>query len=123
MTNRLVSKDAVFLKSFGLLALGLSLVWSAQAAERSPEELFRAPVVYRVPGMDAIRVHHDLVYQNVEGVSLKADVYLPRKGNRFPVVIFVHGGFPEGLEISGKESGQFKSWGRLVAASGMAAVV
>jgi acetyl esterase/lipase len=102
--------------------MGFALANAASAAELTPEQLFRAPVVYKLPGMDAVRVRQDLVYQKADGVELRADVYSPSSPGTFPVVVFVHGGFPEGLEISPKSSGQYMSWGRLVAASGMAAV-
>jgi acetyl esterase/lipase len=95
---------------------------TASAAELTPEQLFRAPVVYRLSGMDAVRVRQDLIYEKADGVELRADVYLPASSGTFPVVVFLHGGFPEGLDISPKSSGQYTSWGRLVAASGMAGV-
>jgi len=110
------------LRPFAFFGIGIGLASCAWSAQRTPEELFRAPVVYQLPGMDSVRVTRDLVYQKVDGVDSKADLYLPGEGARFPVVVFVHGGFPEGIDISGKDSGQYKSWGRLVAASGMAAV-
>jgi acetyl esterase/lipase len=94
-------------------------------APLTPEQLFRAPVVFTVPGMESVHVASDRVYREAarEGdESLRADVYTPASGGPFPVVVFVHGGFPDGLDISPKSAGQYSSWGRLVAASGMAAV-
>lgn len=111
-----------FRRSIAVACALLALTALGQAAELKPEELFRAPVVYKAPGMDAVRVRRDLVYEKADGVELPADVYLPSGDGPFPVVLFVHGGFPEGLDISPKSSGQYTSWGRLVAASGMAAV-
>src|SRR5262249_22303684 len=105
-----------------LVSIGIGLSKGVCAAELTPEQLFRAPVVYKLPEMAAVRVRQDLVYEKADGVELTADVYSPSSPGTFPVVVFVHGGFPEGLDISPKSSGQYTSWGRLVAASGMAAV-
>jgi acetyl esterase/lipase len=74
------------------------------------------PVVYELPGMDQVRVHHSLVYKTVEGVALHADVYAPPAGERepgrlLPAVVFV-----------GRKEAMYTSWGKLVAASGMASV-
>ena len=87
----------------------------------SPEELFRASVVYELPGMSSVRVLRNRVYRHVDGRDLLADVYLSSQ-TPSPVVVFVHGGFPDNLDISPKDSGQYTSWGRLVASSGMTAV-
>ena len=113
-----------FAFSRAALALGLALGGGRLAAGSplSPEDLFRAPVVYTVPGMDAVHVLADQTYRSDGDARLAADVYTPASGGPFPVVVFVHGGFPEGLDISPKSAGQYTSWGRLVAASGMAAV-
>jgi acetyl esterase/lipase len=108
--------------SVALLSSGSSRAPAARAAELSPEALFRAPVVYTAPGMDSVRVRRDLPYESVDGKRLTADVYTPSTGGSFPVVVFVHGGFPEDLPVSPKSAGQYTSWGRLVAASGLAAV-
>jgi acetyl esterase/lipase len=108
-----------------LAALLAALAAAGPAAPLTPEQLFRAPVVFTVPGMESVRVASDRVYREAarEGEeSLRADVYTPASGGPFPVVVFVHGGFPDGLDISPKSAGQYTSWGRLVAASGMAAV-
>lgn len=34
----------------------------------------------------------NLVYKTVDGIELKADVYLPRKGKNHPAVLLIHGG-------------------------------
>lgn len=81
------------------------------------------PVVYRVPGMDQVIVKSDLKYTNVNDPNLLMDVYIPpglAKGERRPAVVFIHGG--AGAFLKPKDWGVYKSWGRLVAASGMIAV-
>lgn len=109
------------------------------------------PVVYRVPGMDQVTVKSDLKYTAVDNPYLLMDVYTPpdlakgkrplakgdksmakgergvakgekrmAKGERLPAVLFIHGG--AGAETRPKDWGIYKSWGRLVAASGMVGV-
>lgn len=94
-----------------------------QARERSMSEIVNMPVVYRVPGMAKVIVKSDLKYTTANDPNLLMDVYLPpglRKGERRPAVVFIHGG--AGAQFKPKDWGIYKSWGRLVAASGMIAV-
>ncbi|HUS13479.1 MAG TPA: hypothetical protein VM536_00485, partial [Chloroflexia bacterium] len=81
-------------------------------------------VVYTVPGMDAARVHADLVYKIVDEDPLAMDVYTPGAGSDgpWPAVILVHGDGPPVMLQGAKDWGQYQSWGRIVAASGLAAV-
>ena len=71
--------------------------------------------VLKLPGMESVDVRKDVVYQG----ERKFDLYRPRNaGGSLPLVVFLNGvGWP-GL----KEWGQYTSWPRLVAASGMAAI-
>jgi dipeptidyl aminopeptidase/acylaminoacyl peptidase len=78
------------------------------------------PVVYRLPGMETVRVVRDLKYSDVDNPHLLMDVYLPGESSgsgRHPVVFLIHGGAAP--EYRAKDWGVFQSWGRLVAASGM----
>lgn len=96
---------------------------SAPPKERSMREIVNMPVVYRVPGMDQVKVKSDLKYTEVNNPYLLMDVYTPphlAKGKRLPAVLFIHGG--AGAETRPKDWGVYKSWGRLVAASGMVGV-
>jgi acetyl esterase/lipase len=86
--------------------------------------MFKMRIVYSVPGMEAVKVHRDLVYWTAGQTELKMDVYCPagmREGSRAPVVMLVHGG-PIGMPRSAKDMGVFVSYGELVAASGLVAV-
>jgi acetyl esterase/lipase len=86
-------------------------------------EIVSMPVVYRVPGMDSVRVKSDLKYAGVNNPQLLLDVYVPpglTKDARLPAVLFIHGSVPPGSPA--KNMGVFTSWGRLVAASGMVGV-
>ncbi len=79
-----------------------------------------ATVVMKVPGMDRVRVLRDVVYEKVGDLELAADVYLPPedgKSGRPPAVVLVAGGAE-----NTKAWGIYTSLGRLLAASGLAAV-
>jgi acetyl esterase/lipase len=100
-------------------------------AQLTPADLARMRVVFRVPGMDRVRVRRDLVYREVEGARMTLDVYLPPReepadgpaGALPPVVLLIHGGpVPPEAHAKVKGMGVFVSYGEMLAASGMAAV-
>ena len=96
---------------------------AVQNRRRDMRELVMMPVVYRVQGMDKIKVKSDLKYTGVNNPHLLMDVYTSlelAKGERRPAVLFIHGG--AGAESTPKDWGIYTSWGRLVAASGMVGV-
>jgi len=91
--------------------------------QRSIREIVMMPVVYRVAGMDKVKVKSDLKYTDVNNPNLLMDVYsLPNlaKGEKRPAVIFIHGS--AGAEATPKNWGFYTSWGRLVGASGLIGV-
>jgi acetyl esterase/lipase len=95
----------------------------AQERRRSFREIVMMPVVYKVPGMDQVKVQKDLKYTNVDDPNLKMDVYIPpglASNARRPAVVFIHGG--AGAEYKPKDWGFYISWGKLIAASGMVGV-
>jgi acetyl esterase/lipase len=109
------------------LVLVLSSGRAAGQAKASNEmaERVNKPVVYQVEGMDRVRVRKDLVYKKDGAVELKMDISTPEKqtpGEPLPVVFFIHGGVPADIPVKPKDWGIYRSWGRLIAASGMAAV-
>jgi dienelactone hydrolase len=79
-------------------------------------------VVFELAGMDDVDVRTDLAYKTTGDNELLFDVYRPASGGRPPVVVFVHGDGPPEVLADAKEWGQYTSWGRLVAASGLAGV-
>ena len=96
---------------------------ATQTPRRSMREKVMMPVVYRVPGMDKVKVKSDLKYTNAPDPHLLMDVYIPpalAKDERRPTVLFIHGSVPAGSPA--KNMGIFTSWARLVAASGMVGV-
>jgi acetyl esterase/lipase len=98
-----------------------------QAAERERQfqEMISRGVVYRVKGMDKVELRNDVTYKRVENGRLLADIYLPRPRSReakVPAVVFIHGGVGGEVPVKPKDWGPYRSWGELVAASGLAAV-
>jgi acetyl esterase/lipase len=84
--------------------------------------LVHRPLVLKVTGTERVRVLPDLVYgHTAEGQQL-ADVYLSETPEPCPIAIFIHGGLPPGVP-GPKGWGFFDSWGRTIAASGLAGVV
>jgi acetyl esterase/lipase len=95
---------------------------SNQAVANSLAERVNPAVVYRLPGMEKVRVISNLQYSEVDNPHLRMDVYIPpelKPQERRPVVVLVHGG--AGPENKPKDWGIFQSWGRLLAAAGMVA--
>lgn len=86
-------------------------------------------VVSRISGMEAGTVIRDLEFPGADGAPAAMDAYLPPdagKSSRPPVVVIVAGfpdaGFQRMLGCRFKELGSTVSWGKLLAASGVAAV-
>jgi acetyl esterase/lipase len=95
-----------------------------QRPDRQPSDPTQRRVVYALPGMDRVEVRRGVTYRPVDGDSLKMDVYAPRglpAGARRPAVIFIHGG-PIAAGMQPQEWGAYRSYGELVAASGLIAV-
>jgi acetyl esterase/lipase len=115
-----------------LLFLFLAVVTSAVPASAQnnlpPEvrEMARKvmmPVVYKVPGMDRVKVVENLKYTKTDNPNVLMDVYLPpdlAKAEKRPAVIFIHGGAK--TEYTPKDWGVYTTWGRLIAASGFVGV-
>jgi acetyl esterase/lipase len=85
----------------------------------------KRPVVYRMPGQDAVIVKRDVPYRD----DLTIDLYYPPHSNaevRTPAVIFVTGypdpGFQKFFGCRQKEMASYISWSELAAASGLIAV-
>jgi len=94
-----------------------------QEQQRRFRELVMKPVVFKVAGMDRVKVISDLNYTGTDSQYRKMDVYAPpglAKGDHLPVVIFIHGGASE--QFTPKDWGIYTSWGRLIAASGLVGV-
>jgi hypothetical protein len=93
-------------------------------------EMTKKPVLYELPGMERVAVRRDVEYGAGDAGPLTLDVYAPPdvpSGERRPAVVFVLGYVDRGAEgmlgCKFKEMESFLSWARLVAASGMVAVL
>ena len=98
--------------------------------EMPPTELAKMTVVYSIPGVEAVTVQRDVPYRVTESVSLGFDVYYPpgvAAGDRRPAVLIVYGysdaGLPNVFGRTFKEMGSTVSWARLIAASGLVAIL
>jgi acetyl esterase/lipase len=91
-------------------------------SEDARAAIARKTIVLRVPAMDDVTVRRDLPYPGVEaGVTF--DLYLPAAAAQPPPLVLFVFGFPHPAFSAGlKLMGAYTSWGRLLAASGMAAV-
>jgi acetyl esterase/lipase len=95
----------------------------------NPNPITRQAVLYSVQGADAAQVQRDAAFPGADGEPLALDVYRPAESSvqsRLPVVVMVHGypdpAFEKMLGCRFKDMQSIVSWGRLIAASGLAAI-
>ena len=98
-------------------------------SSNGPNEVTRKTVRYHHPVAEAVTVQHDLEFPGADGRPLLMDLYLPERharGSLTGVAVMVHGYPDEGMaRILGcrfKDMAASASWGRLLAAEGIAAV-
>jgi acetyl esterase/lipase len=84
-----------------------------------------APVVLPPPDAVAVDVHAGIGYLQDGGRELLMDLYRPagRHDAAVPAVLLVHGEADPALLRGVRGWGQYRGWGRLLAAEGLAAVV
>lgn len=87
-----------------------------------PNDFRSKPIVLTIPGMDDAVVYRDLPFKEVDDVTLLADVYRPPSSATVPAVLCVSGDGPWEVLREIKEYAVYQSFGRLIAASGLAAV-
>ena len=97
--------------------------------DASLDHISKRVVVYRIPGMDGVKVRRDVEYRATDAGALTMDIYYPpdsASGARTPAVVVVAGYPDPGYELKVgckfKEMGSSISWAQLMAASGMAAI-
>lgn len=113
-----------FIAAVTSLVLMTALLPSTARAQHQQDPL-KIPAVYTLANMDKVEVQRDVTYKTVGGATLKMDVYYPqgiKSGDRVPAVIFVNGVGDQPGTPSLKDWGQYSSWGRLVAASGLVGI-
>jgi hypothetical protein len=93
------------------------------------DEISKRRVVYRIPGMDSVKVRRDAEYRATDAGVLTMDIYYPddsKSGARIPAVVVVAGfpdlGYEAKVGCKFKEMGSSISWGQLTAASGLVAI-
>ena len=107
-----------------ILAAAVAVIPSSVVAQepRSPHDVTTYPVVYRVPGMAEVMVRPDIAYAQGTSGPLHLDLYLPgAPAGASPVVVFANG-VGDGVLGKLKEWEIYRSWARLMAAHGVAAV-
>lgn len=82
----------------------------------------RKRVTYHMPGSDALPMPRGLVYRAASGTELLMDVYLPSASEAPPPVVVLPMAYPDPAARV-RAYGPSTSWARLLAASGMAAVI
>lgn len=96
--------------------------------ELSLTSLRERTVVLRPAAVDTVRPPRELIYHTTETESLTFDLYTPPTGHGpFPAVIIASGfpdpGYEKILGSKFKDMGWSRSWARLLALAGLAAVV
>lgn len=83
--------------------------------------LFEAEIHFAKP-QGSFVIERDLIYRDSSTYSYSFDLYYPQKEDAVPVVLLIHGEGPPEILRNAKDWGQYRSWGRLLASSGIAAV-
>jgi acetyl esterase/lipase len=89
-------------------------------------EIFEKRIVYQIPGMEKVEPHRGLSFGSAAQEGLGLDVYVPPglpAGSRVPGVLLIHGGPGRGLGKTPRSWGVFQSYGELIAASGLVALM
>ena len=108
-----------------VLCVGFVLSFSSALAQQANRDPRQQATVYRLPNMDQVTVQKDITFKTVGDLQLKLDVYYPaemKKDERLPVVVFIDGVGNRADRPRFKDWGQYRDWGKLVAASGLAAI-
>ncbi len=86
-------------------------------------------VAFELPGMDDVIVKKDIPYLNISDSTLKMDIYYPPNFDfqrKIPAIIIVYGYTNEAqIKLTGNQLRKWSwyiSWGKIIAASGMAAI-
>lgn len=116
----------LILSSFSLISCNHQVSQPGSNSNNPQEQV----VFYQVPGMENVIVQKDIPYVNFSDSTLNLDIYYPPNFNfkkKIPAVIFVYGYTEEAQRrLFGDQFRNwswFISWCKLIAASGMAAIV
>src|SRR5262245_53780058 len=123
---------AAFVVLSGVASSDVDLAQATASPQRAPHrmrpehDMRSYGVVESLPGMEKVRVVESVTYKTVDGVALQMDLTYPADappGSRArPAVVFVNGvgDWPDAQKL--RTWGQYRSWPRLVAASGLVGV-
>lgn len=123
MQRHLMQRTGILAKVLARMA-SCALVVCAMTPIALGQDPLTDKVVLELPSMEEVAIDPDLVYKEVDGQQLTFDLYRPkgaRAEDRFPLVFFVNGVGDRELPL--KHWGPYRSWAKLCAASGMAAVL
>src|SRR5215468_7721585 len=98
--------------------------------ETQRHETTKKKVICQLPGANDVTIRRDVEYRVTDAEALTMDIYHPAgsrtEEDRIPAVVFVNGypdpGAQKILGCKFKEMESYISWGRLTAASGLAAI-
>lgn len=123
------------MKSFKLVLVTFALVLlmpynfktvAQQNSQNKPKELV---VAFEQPGMDKVIVKKDIPYLKTLDSTLKMDIYYPPNfdfQSKIPAIIIVYGYTNKAqIKLTGNQLRKWSwyiSWGKIIAASGMAAI-
>ena len=113
-----------------LLTFGCTRQKQDTQPDTNAEENKEVSLVYKVPEMEDVIIKKDIEYLSEQENSLTVDMYYPpgfKFESNLPAVLVVFGFSNDSLiklfGIRGKEHSWYRSWGKLIAASGMAALI
>ncbi len=111
---------------FRAIAVIGALLFALLPTMSAAQDDLSKPVVYRLAGMESVRVQEGLVYKRADGVSLTMNVGSPAAATSSaaaPIIVFIHGG-PLGRTVGRPPTdwGVYRSYVRLAAAAGFVGV-
>ncbi len=121
-----MKKLAILISAMLIVPINIK-VSAQQSFQGKPKEVV---VAYEVAGMNDVIVKKDIPYLKSSDSALKMDVYYPPMfdfNSKIPAIVFVFGYTNEGQLKTAKHQlrtwSPYTSWCRIVAATGMAAIV
>lgn len=123
-------RNTFFVICIALSSIGFIKQKQDMETNTNAEEDAELSIVYKVPGMENVIIKRDIEYFAEQGTSLTVDMYYPpgfKFESNLPAVVDVFGYSNEAaIKLGGgrlKDWSWPQSWGKLIAASGMAALL
>ena len=119
-----------FVSCILFLTIGLTMPKQDTKTKPDAEENKKPTVVYKVPGMENVIIKKDIKYFAEQDINRTVDMYYPPEfkfDSKLPAVLVVMGYSNDATKklVGGilKDWSWYISWGKLIAASGMAAII